>query len=248
MTGASSGIGKHLAELLARHGNEVVGLSRTTGCDVSKRADLERAVTQVRDRWPQVDALICCAGAHGVIGPAMETDPALWVQSIELNLLGTFQSIHAFFPLLEGGPGRKKVLCFSGGGATGSRPFFSSYAVAKTGIVRLVEVLADEWRALPIDINAIAPGAIDTRLIDEMVTLGPARIGEAEYQSALKVKAGQGGSLEKVGGLVRYLLSEASDGLSGHLLAAQWDPWNEPATLSALAKKKDFGKLRRIAE
>ncbi len=248
MTGASSGIGRHLADRLERDGSEVMGLSRETGCDVTRGDELAQAVTRVRARWPGIDALICCAGAHGVIGDAMEADPELWIQSMELNLVGTFRAIHAFFPLLEAGVGRRKVLCFSGGGATGSRPFFSAYAVAKTGIVRLVEVLADEWSGRPIDIYGIAPGRVDTRLIDELVALGPSRVGEAEYRSALEVKRGNGGSLEKIVGLVRYLLSEASNGLSGRLLAAQWDPWDEPARLAELAEKRDFGKLRRIVE
>jgi len=59
---------------------------------------------------------------------------------------------------------RAKVICFSGGGATKPRARFSAYGVAKTGVVRLVETIAEEERDRAYDINAIAPGAINTRL------------------------------------------------------------------------------------
>ncbi len=247
VTGASSGIGKYLVETLALDGHEIWGLSRSTGCDVTDPAQLARAFDAIRSKWTTVDALICCAGIHGVVGPAMDADPRTWLGAVEANLAATYLAIHACFPLLAG-DARKKVICFSGGGATGSRPMFSAYAVAKTGIVRLVEVLADEWRALPIDINSVAPGAIATRLTDEVIALGPDRAGESEYQQAQKTKAGGGGSLDKVAGLIAFLLSRSSDGVTGRLFAAQWDPWDDPARLARALAIKDYGKLRRIAE
>jgi 3-oxoacyl-[acyl-carrier protein] reductase len=118
--------------------------------------------------------------------------------------------------------------------------------VAKTGIVRLVETIAEETRDQNIDINAIAPGAINTRLTDEVIALGPTVVGEAEFAAAQKQKASGGNSLEKALGLVEWLLSPASDGITGRLIAAQWDPWPTLASHAAELAAGDIYTLRRI--
>ena len=81
-------------------------------------------------------------------------------------------------------------------------PFYQGYGVAKPGIVRLVETIAEEESDRAYDINAIAPGAINTRLTDEVIALGPTVVGEAGFAAAQKQKASGGTSLEKALGLV----------------------------------------------
>ena len=116
--------------------------------------------------------LICCAGIQEPIGPAMEIDPLAWRKNLAVNLDGTFFAIRAFYPLLKKSSARAKMICFSGGGSTGPRPNFAAYGVAKTGVVRLVEMLAAEWQGNPPDINAIAPGAIFTKMTEEVLARG----------------------------------------------------------------------------
>jgi len=196
--------------------------------------------------WSHVDGLITCAGLQGEIGRALSADPARWSDTIRANLDGTFYAVRGFDELLARTTARAKVICFSGGGATKPRVRFSAYGVAKTAVVRLVETIAEEERGRAYDINAIAPGAINTRLTDEVIALGPKVVGEAEFAAAEKQKATGGASLEKALGLVEWLLSSASDGISGRLLAAPWDPW---ATLATHAKElagTDIYTLRRI--
>ena len=137
-------------------------------------------------------------------------------------------------------------MCFSGGGATKARPNFSAYGVAKTGIVRLVETIAEEERGRALDINAVAPGAINTRLTDEVIALGPAVAGEAEYQAAVKQKATGGASLGRALDLVEWLLSPQSDGISGRLLSAPWDPWPALGARAGELASSDIYTLRRI--
>jgi 3-oxoacyl-[acyl-carrier protein] reductase len=254
ITGTSSGIGRHLASQLAGQGHEVVGLARsaqrmdfvTHVCDVSDWAQVERARAAVARDWPHVDALICAAAIQGAVSPAMQADPAVWSQTVRVNLDGTFFTIRAFWELLRASPRRGKVVCFSGGGATKARPNFSAYAAAKTGVVRLVENLAAEWADLPLDINAIAPGAINTAMTQETVRLGPELAGRAEFEAAQRQLAGGGQSIEKAADLVGFLLSEKSDGITGRLLSAQWDDWeNLPAQTATLASSEIY-QLRRI--
>ena len=261
ITGTSSGIGRALAKHLLVQGHQVWGLARSdqseltakhpgvfraSRCDVADWAQMERTATEIAAIWPHIDGLIACAGLQGAIGPAVSLDPLQWSATVRANLDGTYYAIRAFHELLRHTPRRAKVVCFSGGGATKARPCFSAYAAAKTGVVRLVETIAEELRSEPLDINAVAPGAINTRLTDEVIRLGPAVVGEAEYQSALKQKGTGGGSLEKVIGLVEWLLSPASDGISGRLLSAPWDPWAGLGRHAGAIAKSDVYTLRRI--
>jgi 3-oxoacyl-[acyl-carrier protein] reductase len=165
---------------------------------------------------------------------------------VRANLDGTFNSIRAFHGLVSHAPRRAKIICFSGGGATKARANFSAYGVSKTAIVRLVETIAEEESQAALDINAIAPGAIATRLTDEVIALGPQVAGQAEYDAATKQKAGGGASIERALDLVEWLLSEASDGITGRLISAPWDPWQSLAGHAKAISKGDVYKLRRI--
>lgn len=261
ITGSSTGIGRALAERLLSRGHHVWGLARSdqTGfatlhpgrffssrCDVSNWLQVEQTVREVAQRWSHLDGLIACAGLQGEVGRALSADPTRWSETVRANLDGTFYAVRGFDALLAQTPLRAKVICFSGGGATKPRARFSAYGVAKTGVVRLVETIAEEERGRAYDINAIAPGAINTRLTDEVIALGAKVVGEAEYAAAQKQKASGGASLEKALGLVEWLLSSASDGVSGKLLAAPWDPWSTlGAHLPDLAGS-DIYTLRRI--
>ena len=254
ITGTSSGIGRHLAEQLAAEGHEIWGLARsvqsaafaTSVCDVADWAQVESTRNAVAKAWPQVDALICAAAIQGAVSPAMEADPRAWSETVRVNLDGTFFAIRAFWDLLGAGARRAKIICFSGGGATKARANFSAYAAAKTGVVRLVENLAAEWAGLPVDINAIAPGAINTAMTRETVRLGPERVGREEFAAAQRQLESGGQPMAKAHGLVEFLLSEKSDGLTGRLLSAQWDDWAGLGAHAAMLAASEIYQLRRI--
>ena len=93
---------------------------------------------------------------------------------------------------------------------------------------------------------AVAPGAINTRLTDEVIAKGPAVVGQGEYEAALKQKASGGSSLEKALGLVDWLLGPKSDGISGRLISAPWDPWMTLDAHQATLAKSDIYTLRRV--
>jgi NAD(P)-dependent dehydrogenase (short-subunit alcohol dehydrogenase family) len=261
LTGSSTGIGRALATQLLARGHRVWGLARSdqtdfaaqhpdafffSRCDVADWTQVQLSAQAVASAWAHVDGLICCAGIQGEIGPAISADPAGWSQTVRANLDGTFFPIRAFHGLLTRTPRRAKVIAFSGGGATKARANFSAYGVAKSGVVRLIETLAEELCDQPIDLNSIAPGAIYTRLTDEVLDLGPKVAGRAEYAAAQKQKISGSDSLEKALSLVEWLLSTASDGISGRLLAAPWDHWSVLDQHRKLLAGSDIYTLRRI--
>jgi 3-oxoacyl-[acyl-carrier protein] reductase len=261
LTGSSTGIGRALAERLLSRGHEVWGLARSaqedfaaahpgrflaSRCDVSDWDQISAVAKDVEARWPHLDALVCCAGVQGEIHRAVEADPKAWSNTVRINLDGTFFPIRALHPLLSRAPGRAKIVCFSGGGSTKARAHFSAYGAAKTAIVRLVETIAEEEKSSRLDINAIAPGAINTRLTEEVLALGPSVAGEAEYKAALKQKATGGNSLDRALDCLEWLVSPKSDGISGRLISAPWDPWPTLDTRSAPLAASDIFTLRRI--
>ena len=276
LTGSSTGIGRALAERLLSRGHHVWGLARSdqsdfaashpnfhhTRCDVSDYSAVAAAASAYAAAWPQLDAVICAAGLQGEIAPALTADPLKWSATIRANLDGTYFALRAFASLLvQPAPAasRKKIICFSGGGATKARVNFSAYGVAKTALVRLVETIAEENRDQPLDINALAPGAINTRLTDEILALGPSVVGAAEYAAAQKQKAAalvptsatiSGASADPALicalDCVEWLLSPASDGITGRLLSAPWDPWPTLGDHRAALAASDVYTLRRI--
>jgi NAD(P)-dependent dehydrogenase (short-subunit alcohol dehydrogenase family) len=252
ITGSSTGIGRFLADALAGEGHAVCRLARSPQqgfarqCDVSDWRELERCAVEVGRQWKSVDALVCCAGSQGPIGPAMQADPEQWQKTVAVNLHGTYFTLRVFYGLLSRARRRAKVIAFSGGGSTSPRANFAAYGVSKTAVVRLVETLAEEWRGLPIDINALAPGAIFTRMTEEVLASGPEAAGRAEHERALKQTRDNAPMLAKVLGLVKFLLSEQSDGISGKLISAPWDPWQTLHRHREELANSDIYCLRRV--
>ena len=265
ITGSGSGIGRHLARRLGAAGHEICGLGLSLQedvlsefeqngikfhwffTDVSNWEQLSTASRELSFAWSSLDAIICCAGVQGELGPAMTLDPAAWSQCVRVNLDGTFYTIRAFHDLLlKHTAPRAKILCLSGGGAASPRLNFSSYAAAKAGVVRLVENLAHEWAGSTIDINAIAPGGVNTAMTEEVLSLGPEVVGEKEYRAALAQKQTGGSPLSRLADMVELLLSPASDSISGRLLSLPWDAWEKLPQIKQELAGTDIFTLRRV--
>jgi NAD(P)-dependent dehydrogenase (short-subunit alcohol dehydrogenase family) len=112
-------------------------------------------------------------------------------------------------------------------------------------VVRFAETLAEELREHRVDVNAIAPGPLNTRMLDEVLQAGPDQVGHVFYKKALEQQHSGGIPLREGAKLAVFLGSAASDGITGKLLSAIWDPWAElPERLEDLAC--DVYTLRRI--
>lgn len=240
ITGNSSGIGKMITERLESQGHIIIGLNRSgkLSCDVTDYKQVEDCARYVLDAYSNIDALITCAGTQGEMGKIQKTDPDGWSDTIRVNLDGTYNSIRAFYPLMDLAR-RPKILCFAGGGAANGRPFFSAYASAKAGVVRLVETFSMEEP--DADINAIAPGAIKTNIINKALELGADIIGQEEYNKVVKQNEG-GDDPTHMLELVDWLLSEKSDGVSGRFISAKWDDWKN---FNSGNLNNDIYRLRR---
>jgi NAD(P)-dependent dehydrogenase (short-subunit alcohol dehydrogenase family) len=95
-------------------------------------------------------------------------------------------------------------------------------------------------------VNAMAPGAVNTRMLEEVLEAGPEKVGESAYKDALKQKASGGISAEKAAALCVMLLADDSHGVNGRLISAVWDPWASLAERKEELARSDIYTLRRI--
>jgi 3-oxoacyl-[acyl-carrier protein] reductase len=268
VTGASQGFGLAVAERCLAEGADVAVCARSretieqaaaslrakagpgrrvyaAAVDVSDGKAVDGLVADVARELGGLDGLVNNAGIYGPKGAIEEVDWAEWAKAIQINLYGTILPCRSVLPAFRA-RGWGKIVNLSGGGATAPLPRLSAYAASKAAVVRFTETLAEEVRGTGIDVNAVAPGALNTRLLEEVLAAGPEKVGKAFYERSLKQKADGGAPLEKGAALCAFLLSSESDGITGKLLSAVWDPWAElPARLAEI-EKSDIYTLRRI--
>ena len=134
----------------------------------------------------------------------------------------------------------------SGGGATQPQPRFSAYTASKAALVRFTETLAHELKGEGVDVNAMAPGLLHTRLLDEVVAAGPERVGPEFHAWCVKQRAEGATPLDKGAALAVFLASARSDGITGRLLSAVWDDWPSLPRQREALDKSDWFTLRRI--
>lgn len=206
----------------------------------------ERLFSAVSELPPRLDVLINNAAVQGPIGPVWDNDWADWNAALQIDLVAPVALCRAFVPLMaENGGG--SIINLSGGGATGPRANFSAYATAKAGLVRFSETLADEVLPLGIRVNCIAPGAMQTAMLAEVISTGADAAGEREFGLANKVFAEGGASMDRVADLALFLASDQSKGITGRLISAVWDRWEDWTQHLEELAKSDAYTLRRIA-
>jgi NAD(P)-dependent dehydrogenase (short-subunit alcohol dehydrogenase family) len=268
ITGANQGLGLAIAQAYVASGASVLLCARgadaleraradlavnaqpqqivaAQAADVSRVEDVKQIAETALRLFPQVHILVNNAGVYGPKGVIEDVDWQEWVHAIEINLFGSILMCRAILPHLKVNQ-YGKIIQLSGGGATNPLPRISAYAASKAAIVRFAETLAEETRGDHIDVNAIAPGALNTRLLDEVLEAGPERVGKEFYERSLKQKTQGGAPLEKGADLAVFLASAESDGITGKLLSAVWDPWSELPAHHADLDKTDVYTLRRI--
>lgn len=244
VTGGGRGIGEAVAISLAKHGAKLLLIARTESelaeaatkierlgaevivskGDVSSAADVDRGVKAAIKQYGAIDILVNAAAIHGPLGQLWEADAEAWMMAVRVNLGGTFLCCRAVLPHMIN-KRRGKIVNFSGGGATSPSPYMSAYGVSKAAVVRLTETLATEVKPFNIQVNAIAPGMVDTRIHDDV--LETTSLAAEVLQPIRRLRdTGQGGTaIEVPAELAVFLVSPRANGLSGKLISAPHDDW-----------------------
>ena len=220
-----------------RYGSEVI----TAVADVSIREQLDGAVARTLEQYGAIDVLVNNAGNIGPVGRVWDNDPEDWARTVAVHLMGVFYGCRAVIPLmLERGRGR--IVNMSGVGG----PNMSAYDAAKSGIVNLTENLALELADTPITVNAISPGSIHTRMWEETRDLALAIGDMATYERGVQVTSGEGASIERAAELAVFLGSDDCGALSGRLIRAFGDRFEEfPGRVDEIMESEAY-LLRRV--
>jgi 3-oxoacyl-[acyl-carrier protein] reductase len=213
--------------------------------DLAAPEKVNALLNSIKVMIPHLDVLVNNAAIQGPIGPLSENDLLAWQQTLQVNLFAPVALCKGLIPLMKR-PGGASIINMSGGGATGPRANFSAYATAKAGLVRFSETIAEELKDKDIRVNCIAPGAMKTAMLQEILAKGDVA-GKREASLASEIFDKGGASMDRVADLALFLASDASKGISGKLISAVWDNWEEwPRHLGELSES-DLYTLRRIA-
>jgi NAD(P)-dependent dehydrogenase (short-subunit alcohol dehydrogenase family) len=268
VTGASQGLGKAIASAYVAAGANVVLCARDSKmlsdtaaelqkgagsasrvvslvADVTREQDVRAVVGAALATFGGLEILVNNAGVYGPIGSIDEVPWQAWVDAMSTNLLGSVRFAREVIPHFKG---RRygKIIQLSGGGATTPLPRLSAYAASKAAVVRFAETLALEMREFNVDVNSIAPGALNTRLLDEVLRAGPEAAGADFFERAQRQQAQGGTPMEIPARLAIFLAGASSDGITGKLISAVWDDWESfPQHLQEL-RDGDVYTLRRI--
>ncbi|MDI1335840.1 MAG: SDR family oxidoreductase [Lacunisphaera sp.] len=231
VTGAKRGIGKGMALALAEAGADIIGVSATLeagsavekevialgrqfkgyACDFADRKSLYAFIAQVKKDFPRIDILVNNAGTI-LRKPAAEHPDEFWDKVIEVNLNSQFVLTREIGKdMVARGSGKiiftASLLTFQGGITV------PGYAASKGGIGSLVKAFANEWAGKGVNVNAIAPGYIDTDNT-EALRADPGR----SQQILARIPAGRWGKTEDFGGPVVFLASDAAAYVHGTTL------------------------------
>ena len=267
ITGGSQGLGRVIAEHFLREGANVALCARgqkelsaardelalqfpaqtvaAKTCDVSSESQVNELAAFALRELGALDVLVLNAGIYGPMGPTESVSLDEWRRAIDINLFGVLLPSRALIPHFKKAGGGK-IIVLSGGGATNPLPNISAYAASKAAVVRLMETLAEELKPFHVDVNAIAPGALATRLVDEVLGAGPEKVGAAFFEKNKVWKEKGAVPLELGASLAVYLASAESNGITGKLISAQWDPWKDFQKHRDELAKTDIYCLRRI--
>ena len=268
VTGASRGLGYEVAKHFLKFGSNLVICSRNytqikkaykklmkikrknqkifySVTDVSSYDQVKKLVNMTIKKFKKIDVLVNNAGIYGPKGYIEKINWNEWVKAIQINLFGSILLCRAVIPYFKK-KNKGKIIQLSGGGASSPLPLISSYAVSKAAVVRFVENLSVELKKYNIDINAVAPGPLNTDMLKEVLEAGPKKVGKDFFNKSLKQKETGGTPLGKVCELILFLGSKYSDGIRGKLVSAVWDDWKNWASYKKLIQNSDVYTLRRI--
>lgn len=230
VTGANTGIGQGIAVSIARAGGAVVGVGRSAmdetarlvedegsrfiaiSCDLADARAAKRMLEQVWETHGPIDGLVNNAGIIRR-NDALDFTEEDWDDVLDVNLKTLFVLCQAYgSQLVEGRrPGKivniASLLSFQGGIRV------ASYTAAKHGVVGVTRILANEWAAKDINVNAIAPGYIETN------NTAPLRADPDRSAAILaRIPAGRWGRPEDIGDTAVFLLAPASNYMHGAVI------------------------------
>jgi NAD(P)-dependent dehydrogenase (short-subunit alcohol dehydrogenase family) len=173
VTGAAQGLGAAIADAFEAAGARVARTDVAAAefaLDVTDRASVERAVGEIAARIGEPTVLVNNAGINRV-GPSESIEEERWQQVVDVNLTGTFRCCQVVGARMLAA-GRGAIVNVASISAAVGMPGRAAYCATKAGVVALTRVLAVEWAARGVRVNAVAPGYVGTPMIQQALAEG----------------------------------------------------------------------------
>ena len=232
VTGGSRGIGKAAVELLAALGAHAVvnyvtdataadgvvnritnngGQALAVKADVSHSSEAHRLIQATLEHFKRIDILVCSAGIwEGALVESMTDE--MWDRTIDVNLKGTWSVCKAVAPVMKQ-QGRGKIVIVSSTAGQRGEAGYSNYAASKGGQIALVKSLAVELAPWKINVNAVAPGWVDTDMTRDALGDDASRT-----EIAATIPIGAVATAEDVARPIAFLCSDWARHITGEVL------------------------------
>jgi NAD(P)-dependent dehydrogenase (short-subunit alcohol dehydrogenase family) len=237
VTGASTGIGKAAAIVLAKEGARVGVLARRQDRlleviqeinliggeaialvgDVSNPGDVKKAIDLLVQTWGRLDVVFANAGINGIQAPVEEIEPEEWDETLGINLKGTFLTVKYSVPYMKERGGSIIIDSSVNGTRMFSNHGFSAYASSKAGQVAFAKMTAAELARYRIRVNVICPGAIFSEIgtYTKQRNYEKVRKRIKYLDGAVPLTGGMPGKAEQVADLVCFLASDKASHITG---------------------------------
>ena len=266
ITGGSRGIGRALAERFAHEGCSLLLASRTKSelkktaesikkkysvnvricqTDIGNENEVAYMVQQTIKEFGKIDILVNNAAIIGPMGEISQINEGEFFNTLKINIGGTVFCSKAVIPYMKLQK-RGSIINLSGGGGLYPLPYYDAYSASKAAIVRLTENFSIELEKYNINVTAISPGAVNTKMFDEQLKADKNSIGEKNWQDLQNRLSTGGDPLNKASELALFIAIQNRKEFNGRVISAIWDDWENISDQKEKILDTDIFRMRRI--